>query len=366
MLEIIEGEPIDFQQPLAKLAAKLLYYLFVYNDNKNVLLLDGLDENENLYKLDVLKDMMGHLNLLKARVICGVRKEMWDERNGNFSIVLGTQPKHKEIILTEWSNTEIMGYLQGYTALVGKVPEYLSEFIGLVKTDQYEAFYGDIPKRPLFLEMILADISVHGIRNRNISELYYDFFEKKFTIDRLGSFRQFSANRPASVSEDAFELLGLYFTVLARIAVRMAVGVNEQKNMIVSNYIEEKHLKEVMNDLGLASTKEIVLNSVLVPSGVRTGQGLTLKFAHRSFQEFFFARGINNHLLHQLDNRASLGDLDVIHSDGVNKFLIGFLNTEFTEQQKEHLVHLIKAEYPDRSNHSIATLIIHEIENCNN
>jgi len=359
MLEIVEGQEIDFSDAFNKLASKLLNYLLGYNNNKTILLLDGLDEHEGLYSLDLLKNFFNNLTDVKAKIIFSVRKEMWDERRGNFMLAMGKSAKYETLLLTEWTNDQILGYLDRYMQKSARFRDKnLQEFRLLVFEDNYEAYYGDVPKRPLFLEMIVSDIQEFGVRKRNMSELYINFFQNKFTIDRTGTFSVFSTKRPLQKDEDSFKMMGLIFTALSRIARRMARGLDNEKTIIMQNYIEEYEVASVLNDLGLMKTHELVVNSVLIPSGVRKDENLTLRFAHKSFQEFFFARAIYLHLRHNLEENEPISDLDIIHSEGVNKFLVGFLQTDGMDFELEELKEAVRTTYPDYSPHTLVDYIL--------
>jgi hypothetical protein len=162
----------------------------------------------------------------------------------------------------------------------------------LVNDGDYVHYYGDIPKRPLFLNMVVKDICSNGIQDRNLAQLYISCFKHKFFSDRLTSTVNPQVSRPLVGSEDTAYTLDCMFRVMGIVANRMVLI--EDGELLFVPIISEIEVRKCLNDFTYMEMDmmSILLNSVLVPIASRRAgnhSGLSLKFAHRSFQEFFFA-----------------------------------------------------------------------------
>ncbi len=87
---------------------------------------------------------------------------------------------------------------------------------------------------------------------------------------------------------------------------------------------------------------------------------MSLKFAHKSFQEFFFARSIFNHAMHCFKTNTLISDLNYVHSDGVGQFLIGLLTTEISKRELVALKKQIAQDYIDYHPHTLTDLILNK------
>ncbi len=86
ILEIIEGEKIDFEKAtINKIKAKLLAYLLQYNDNNVLLMIDGLDEQDQLFNLNILNAFFNNISVFRCPIIFTLRKEFWDEQTFHHS-----------------------------------------------------------------------------------------------------------------------------------------------------------------------------------------------------------------------------------------------------------------------------------------
>ncbi len=63
--------------------------------------------------------------------------------------------------------------------------------------------------------------------------------------------------------------MSFIFGILNRVAAKMVIGADKDNNMIVSSFVEEKVVEGIIKDLGIPQTVELMLNSVLIPSGNR-------------------------------------------------------------------------------------------------
>ncbi len=259
-----------------------------------VLLYDGLDEYHLSYKERGLKQIFTCCTSFVCNAIFTARKEFTDERQGDFTIALKIQPKPKYsyLHLIEWSNREILKYIDALKSSVDTGAEshgYLIEFEILIKRNRYNDIYGDIPKRPLFLKMLCDDIMSGDTKIKNIAELYESYLTRKFTLDREGSVLLAKSFRPLSKSGDMYSVTDYIFELLAKIAWEM-VAV-DGLSVMLSEHIEEKSILELMQHeySEIGQIVELLINSVLVPFDKRERRNFKAKFAHKSFQEYFLS-----------------------------------------------------------------------------
>jgi len=103
---------IDFEQT-NNLFVQLLLSEFMEMLQKRddiVFMLDGLDENAFAYTHKGLQQIFDCINQFRPACYFSLRKEFWDDKQGNFQFALQTEDV-KQIFLTEWSNIDIERYL---------------------------------------------------------------------------------------------------------------------------------------------------------------------------------------------------------------------------------------------------------------
>jgi len=294
ILEIIFNKTMDTKN---KVIDKILVTEFrqLLRFHKDIVLLyDGLDEYRLAYTENGLKQIFTCSTSFVCNSIFTVRKEFIDERSGNFELALGIQPKPKysSIYLLEWNNREILAYTQELKSTFSTNEEklkYLLEFEKLVKRNKYHEEYGDIPRRPLFLKMLCDDIMSGDSKIKNIAKLYESYLTKKFILDREGSVLSANSARPLSKSGDIYSVTDYIFELLAKVAWKM-LTINGIQG-IYNESIDEKSILELMR-IEYAQMNEIIellLNSVLIPFDKRKRRIFRIKFAHKSFQEYFLA-----------------------------------------------------------------------------
>lgn len=356
LLEVITREDIDYSNPLNKLKAKVLAQSLEREDSKVVLMIDGLDEQDILFDGNLLKIFFSNITNYKCKVIFTLRKEMWDERYGNFQTALGkSRPAGKiKIFLEEWTNETIISYID----LIHTKNTKIKAFRDLVAENNYEKFYGDIPRRPLFLKMILSDVRKHAVQKQNISDLYFSYIREKIITDRLGWLNSVAPQRPLAIKEDIDKTINLIFTGLCKIANKMIVAVDKNNLVHMATTIDEVKVAEIISELGISSISELLLNSVIVSTGIRLGGNLQLRFAHKSFQEYFVARVIFLHIKSYLPYNELIPDLNFVHQNGVNQFLISIVSSEFEPQDYIRLKDNINSFYRDLPTNSIGDILV--------
>ncbi len=320
ILSIIDPNFNEGFSLIKKIKRRLLQHLFA-KDSKFVLLLDGMDEHF------FLKDFTGMIHFFQSLIdvttmpIISMRKEFWDGKQGNLQRALHKKREQNKLILIEWGQEEISTFLNDTKAnnkfsTIEK--SRIVELENLIVQSNYTKYYGDIPKRPLFLEMIIQDVLKNGIKQRNLVELYDEVLIKKLERDLLGSHISIIIDRGMKSNEDIFELNMIMENVLIEIS---GLTMKIQDNYVtLENLIPEKKAVIIFRNNNFKENLNIYLHSVLIPSSERTPQDVTLKFAHFSFLEFFFAKYL-------LVNFETIPDLlNFNYDENIIKFVVDLLN----------------------------------------
>ena len=154
----------------------------ISKENKLVLIFDGLDEHRHCYKLNTIRTLFNSWKSIKSDIVLLLRKEFWDDRYYDLTNSVPSTIDSKELIeLTEWDDNTILDYIER----INSDSKEIIDFIELIRNGKYMDLYGDIPKRPLFLNMLLDDIRFNN-SSKNISSLYLNFFIRKFEQDHSG------------------------------------------------------------------------------------------------------------------------------------------------------------------------------------
>lgn len=287
------------------------------------LLLDGLDEHHTAYmhktqdgKQTGFQRIFSCLTDFIPTLFFSLRKEVWDERYNDIQIAIGKRRNNKKIFLSEWSEQEIVQYTKQYLSHSTE-KEKIENFIKIVEQGEYEQFYGDIPKRPLFLNMVIQDIEANNVQSSTISELYEKYISKKYYRDRSGvsgySNRQLNKNENF-VLQELFhfqeDLVGLMF---------IAKG-----GEVVQTYsIDEIQVLPLLEQYGFTREEisDVLNHSVLMPLDKRV-TNFRLRFAHKSFQDYFFAR-----LIFRIFQNEDLNTAQLLYDTVVTTEVINFLDS---------------------------------------
>jgi len=259
------------------------------SDPSYILLFDGMDEHPFLYSDKGLGVFFSTVKNFKS-CLFSMRESFWYERQGNFEMNIPKRGKKKETIrLSDWEKEDILNYIQLYSTngnFVENENKELIKFKKIIEKDKYFEHFGDIPKRPLFLEMLISDFIDGSTDKITLTQLYEKYLYKKFTRDRIGPFDSYSIQRPLVFEGDAFLVFEKINNVLTSIAGIMCVDKHEIKMLPIIN---ESIIKEALNDNKLDDILELLMNSILIAAGKRAYKHFNIKFSHRSFQEYYTA-----------------------------------------------------------------------------
>ena len=292
ILKIIDIDIVNDNKLIKRIKTRVIQK-FLDSDAKFILLLDGMDEHFFLKNIEGMKNFFQSIKNIAALPIISMRKEYWDSMQGNLEMSIYKNRKQDKLILIEWEQKEIVEFLQKYIkdkSFSSSEVDKLKSLLKLVSTNKYIEFYGDIPKRPLFLEMIIQDILENGVQKRNLVELYNKVLIRKLVRDITGSHQDISTNRGLSDNNDLFEINSTIEDMMIQVSeYTMKIDENEVN---LENLISEKKIKNIFREYNFKESLNIYLHSVLIPSDERNYADVNLKFAHFSFLEFFFSKFI--------------------------------------------------------------------------
>lgn len=343
-LQIILQEEVDRTDERNRILHAALKEV-LKREKKIALIFDGIDEHPICWRENGLMCIFGIFKKFNTTCLFSLRAEFLAERRGHFEAAIKGSPPSFILRLIEWPEPLITDYtnhyMQGTETAEAKVR--VSHFEQAVRSGAYVGYYGDIPKRPLFLKMLLDDVAKEDLRNRNLAQLYDIYIRKKFERDRATSTSSPVVLRPLSLDEDYEIVCARLFELMTMAAGRMYAV--EDGEIRLEPRLSEATLRKLAEQIagGSLDLATILLNSVLVPVGRRNreheGGYIQVSFAHLSFQEFFFARYILDVL------RGKIADSSVVcdaKPKAVMRFLAGMISL-LPEEERLNM----NSRYPD-------------------
>lgn len=329
------------------------------SSNNIILMFDGLDEHLQFYKLEGLRTLFNSTSAFRASCIFSFRKSYWEERFEDFKFALAKSKVNKDFLfLIEWSDNEISNYIELFISknknrLTINGVTRLRNLNQLVKDNCYSEYYGDIPKRPLFLDMILRDVVSGDIQKRNISELYFSYFLEKFDRDILGQFEKFSPQR--EMPNYSIDFLKTVLIEIHESAAKSCIkneGFGYGEDAVIENLIHEKDIRMRIIHFGLSNDMSKFLSiSVLTPVSKRGNMNMKLKFVHKSFMEFFIARVLCNELLF-IDTNGLFGGIEctIIYNypQSILNFLRFCIESEIKKMGLKEVQKIVKTKIENR------------------
>lgn len=291
LLELIRPADED-PDPLVALLTREVLKRELARKKKWIILLDAIDESPNWSRHSALSSLWGCINDLGLPAVVTVREELLALRRDEFlgdGGIPGRGPFFEMVTLRDWPEHLIGRFLDRFAQdRPGAMPPAFAQFREAVAQSRYEALYGDIPRRPLFLGMLAEDAWANLAPETHLHRLYGEYFRRKLLRDRYSSV----GRRP--VREGAIaEQFGLEEIIRLMMAAMQAVAVRMGRLDGAGSLINERVLREIVLDTvgAYGQVEEVALNSLMQPAGrdLQTGARV-FRFAHQSFQDWFTAR----------------------------------------------------------------------------
>lgn len=280
----------------ASLAAKRLLRL---PDQSFALIIDGLDESPMLGTSAALGGFLQSLRNFRVPILITLRSEVWNTHLAELSGGLSDRgPSNTgrtvhSIEMGEWSEREILAFLDASTEhLTPQAQASVGELRALVASGEYATFYGDIPRRPLFLGMIVDDVIAFRLRSRDRVELIDEWIVQKLIRDFQGPIDLGGHGRvPILEARRGLDDQVRASRVVMKLAARHMTRSMESGAIELAPFVSESQLREAVSvDLAAFDLTGLVTNSLLIPSRAPApGRTVWLRFAHRLFQEYLLA-----------------------------------------------------------------------------
>lgn len=308
-LDNLFAEAADSDIPTFKLLVRpVIEYLLKDEKTPMALVLDGLDESIYFSRRGGIQWLLNQLREVRIPVILIARSEFWHARSEDFKtsfgiLARGDQRSYTHLKLIEllpWRDDQILSLSERrQKAISDEVAKArLSKLINIIREGAYEDYYGDIPRRPLFLRFILETVEKKGVNRTGKARLFYQWALMKVTRDVQLPMRWSGVGRQPIVGgcESVDTTVRLSFRAMMLAALQMTTL--QEGNVLeilpfcsVEEVLEsDELLKKIADPLGL------FLNSLLVPiASTLPHKPLDVRFAHRAYQEFFLALYVREH-----------------------------------------------------------------------
>jgi hypothetical protein len=265
-----------------------------------LVLIDGIDENAAAFRPNSLAILWNIIRDLGVPAVLSARDELIEARASDFFPDQGLRiaPAFKRLRLMDWTDDLILEFVRRFAAARGGCESAsFSDFRQTIESRRYVEVYGDIPKRPLFLGMLAEDAWSGDEPARQLHRLYGKYFRKKFLLDRH-SIAAGGATKRASPIVEVFgsdEASDRLMRVMEDAAARMfeAAERSERTTARQHDTLGEGGLREIGTEHGVPvfQLEDITMHSLLQPAERdAVSRERLVRFAHRSFQEWFLAR----------------------------------------------------------------------------
>ncbi|HEY0160961.1 MAG TPA: hypothetical protein VGF28_26995 [Thermoanaerobaculia bacterium] len=281
-------------------------------DTNALLIFDGLDESPFLTReRGALQHFFNFFNEVRVPVVLTARTEFWNDKQSDLHQPFGSVGAHKGGIrkyvqraeLVDWNPPQMTELARRFKETItdSEARRRLDELIAAIDSDRYEEYYGDIPRRPLFLRMILDTVTTNDVHHVRRAQLVEEWALLKIERDVIASQRWGTSGRPSIARETSTRAtVELSFTAMEA-AARLMMTAHEGRALLLPD-CEAREI--AMRVPALSTVPEyagLVLNSLLVPLVSRSSAPQRLRFAHLLFQEFFLARYLAAHREEALD-----------------------------------------------------------------
>jgi hypothetical protein len=263
---------------------------------------DGIDESGILSRRGGFQHLFNMFHEVRVPTLFTMRTEMWIDGQKDFASAFGSPAGHGErrnrkvrlVELLPWDVDQIRTLIRRFRD--GRPDDAeksrLEGLEHLLDNGEFELLYGDIPRRPLFLQMILDTVTEEGIPRLRVgrARLLHDWVRRKIRRD-IEEPEKYGMGRAPLVAEreTSTTVEDVAWEAMVRAAAAMVErveGVLELKPDCLLNPL----LASSPRLAQIVEPQALFLHSLLLPVRRETlGSARRVRFAHRTFQEFFLA-----------------------------------------------------------------------------
>jgi len=305
--EILRELEPESRKDARRILKSVITHLYKEEGTKLVLILDGLDESLFFARPAAMQRLVNLARGLRTPVVLTARTAYWRDRLTDFATAFGRRTEKraaqmqfmKLVELLPWGDDQLVALARRYAEAFepGPARDRLDQLAELFSTGSYEKYYGDIPRRPLFLRLILETVAERRIDRAGRARLLWDWATLKIERDRSAPMRYGRTERLPIVPDAASirTTIEIAFSCMMTAASKMTRIVRGSLELLpdcpLSDVIlEQPRLRSMTEPLGL------YLNTLLVPvAGAGLGEPRRVMFAHRVYQEFFLALYLRTH-----------------------------------------------------------------------
>jgi len=304
--DLLDLAGIDDVESWRFIARAVIDSLLKRTDTNALLIFDGLDESPFLTReRGALQHFFNFFNEVRVPVVLTARTEFWTDKQADLQQPFGKVGEHKGGIrkyvrraeLIDWDPPQMIELARRFRGTVpeGEARRRLEKLIDAIESGRYEEFYGDIPRRPLFLRMILETVAARDVHRVRRAQLVEEWARLKIERDVLESQRWGTSGRPPIAGETSTRAtVELSFEAMEAAAWIMT-AVYEGKVLLLPSCDARQIAARVPALSTVPEYDGLVLSSLLVPVETRIAGPQRLRFAHLLFQEFFLARYLAAH-----------------------------------------------------------------------
>lgn len=304
--DLLDLAGVDDVETWKFIGRAVLDNLLKRSDTNALLIFDGLDESPFLTReRGALQHFFNFFNQVRVPVVLTARTEFWTDKQADLQEPFGKVGSHKGGIrkyvrraeLIDWNAAEMIELARRFRESLagGEGRARIDELIDALASGRYEEFYGDIPRRPLFLRMILDTVAARDVHRVRRAELVEEWALLKVERDVLESRRWGTSGRPPIANEVSTRAtIELSFAAMEA-AASIMMTVHEGRVLLLTS-CDAKDIAARVPALSAAPEFDgLVLSSLLVPVETQSSRPRRVRFAHLLFQEFFLARHLAAH-----------------------------------------------------------------------
>ena len=302
LFDDFDDETRDFLQ---RIAGRSMAELLRSKEGSHfTLFVDALDESRSYATPEGVWKLINQVADLKCPVVFTTRREHFDSTFRNLDKALradelpargGSTRNGRLFDLELWADEEVGQFIAEAIKIASpdEAP-HLARFSDGLQSGLVQLLYGDLPKNPLFLQMILEEAASGQIEKRNRAQLIRNWIERKIQRD-LDAVNRI---KPTQVVDVGTFIEGM-MAIQRRVARRMAISEMDTWRLLeeIDSDVVEAEARSQFREANV-DVSAVLLCSTLSAVAPRRRGTMPVKFLLRVCQEFFLA----SEIFHKCEN----------------------------------------------------------------